>query len=293
MALNDLLKINIEKEWQIQINIPVKIKQTFPINGGDICLSYRMETDRGTFFLKSGKANTPQDLFEKEFEGLQLLSKSNTIAVPRPLVYLKSGTSGFLVMEFIHKSHVKENFWEIFAEKLALLHQTGHSHFGLERDNYIGILPQVNNLQKNWTDFYAFQRLEPLIKRCVDDKMLPLETIGQSANLYKKLPEIFPDEKPALIHGDLWGGNFLPSADGNPFIFDPATYFGNREMDLAMTRLFGGFDRKFYWHYQEMFPLQPGWAERIEICQLYYLLVHAVLFGGGYVQRVRKILEGF
>lgn len=293
MALNNLLKITIEKEWQIQKNISVKIKQTFPVYGGDICNSYRLETDAGIFFLKSGKANAPEDLFEKEYNGLQLLAKSNTIAVPRPLLFGIAGNQPFLVMEFIQKAHAGTDFWEIFAEKLASLHRCSHAHFGLEENNYIGILPQKNNCQHSWSEFYAFQRLAPLIKRCLDDSLLPPETIKQGERLYQKIPEIFPEEKPALIHGDLWGGNYLPGPDGHPIIFDPAAYYGNREMDLAMTRLFGGFDRRFYWHYQEIFPLAPGWEERIEICQLYYLLVHAILFEGGYVQQVKKILAGF
>lgn len=293
MDLNDLLKITIEKEWQIQKNIPVKIKQTLPIYGGDICDSFQMETDNGIFFLKSGKAGVPADIFEKEFNGLRILAKSNAIAVPQPLFFGKAGKQGFLIMEFIQKAPVRDDFWELFAANLASLHRRTHVYFGLKENNYIGMLLQDNKFQNKWTDFYAFQRLEPLMKRCIDDNLLPPASIKQSEKLYKKLPEIFPGEKPALIHGDLWGGNYLPGPDGNPVIFDPAAYFGNREMDLAMTRLFGGFDRRFYWHYQEVFPLEPGWEERIEICQLYYLLVHALLFGGGYVQKVRKILVGF
>ncbi len=293
MALNDLLKIAIENEWQKQKNDFVKIKQASPVSGGDICDSYRLGTTNGIFFLKTGKVNAPKDLFEKEFNGLELLTEAKAISIPQPLFYGNTGTQGFLVMEFIQRSPVQINFWESFAEKLATLHQSSHTHFGLREDNYIGILPQQNNIVDNWPDFYAFQRLEPLIKQCADSRSLSPENIRQSEKLYKRLPEIFPVEKPSLIHGDLWGGNYLPGTHGMPFVFDPAAYFGNREMDLAMTRLFGGFDRKFYWHYHTIFPLAPGWEERVEICQLYYLLVHAVLFGGGYLQQVRKILTAF
>jgi fructosamine-3-kinase len=171
------------------------------------------------------------------------------------------------------------------------MHHCSHAYFGLEQNNFIGSLPQSNQPQNSWAAFYASERLQPLLKKCMDRGLLSNGMMKYSEHLMAKLPDIFPEEKPALLHGDLWGGNYLPGPGGVPYVFDPAVYYGNREMDLAMTRLFGGFDRKFYWHYEEYFPLAPGWQERISVCQLYPLLVHALLFGGGYVQQVRNTLS--
>lgn len=293
MVLNDTLKIAIEAKWNQHTHEAVKIEQSFPIYGGDICNCFKIKTNIGYFFLKTGTTAMPSDLLEKEFRGIQLLRQSESVRVPNALFEGKSEQGVFLVMEFIEREPVTTDFWQVFAQKMAALHQNSCKQFGLGWDNYIGILPQKNRPMNSWSEFYASQRLEPLIKACVEKEILSEKFIQTGERLYKKLSDIFPDENPALIHGDLWGGNYLAGKNGEPFIFDPAVCFGNREMDLAMARLFGGFDRKFYWYYQEIFPLSGGWEERIEVCQLYYLLVHAVLFGRGYIQRVRDILNQF
>jgi fructosamine-3-kinase len=263
------------------------------INGGDISNSFQLISNAGDFFLKYSEDTSRKDFYKKEYHGLMRLINSKTLSVPQPLFYGSTTNESFLVTAFIQKTSPQQNFWRIFAEKLAALHRCTYTHFGLEEDNYIGSLPQHNQLKEKWADFYAYCRLEPFVKRCVDQQLLPPAIIKYSEHLYSRLPEIFPEERPALLHGDLWGGNYLSGPGGVPFVFDPAVYYGSREMDLAMTRLFGGFDRRFYWYYEDYFPLAQGWQERISVCQLYPLLVHALLFGGGYIQQVRKILSDF
>lgn len=293
MVLNEVLKKAIEKQFRQNSGKEIIIKNIYAVTGGDTSTSYRLECNGDSFFLKCMESHSYPDIFEKELAGLQLLADSKSIAIPKPLFIGKTADTVYLVAEFIAKQPPEDDFWEIFAEKMATLHQQTAPQFGLDTDNYIGTLPQSNKQHTSWTEFYGRERIEPLVRKCIDQQLLDKAISSSCETLCKKLPEIFPVELPALVHGDLWGGNYLAGPGGQPYIFDPAVYYGNREMDLAMTRLFGGFDRRFYWHYEEIYPLAHGWQERISLCQLYPLLVHAVLFGGGYVQRVKNILSAY
>lgn len=288
-----MLKKELEACWREQRGGQIEFRKTSRVHGGDISQCYALETTEGNFFLKVQEGSIPEGFFEKEYRGLVRLMESQSVAVPAPLFYGSADGQQFLVIEFIHKAPPQQNFWRVFAERLAVLHRCSDSLFGLSEDNYIGTLPQINRQEEDWGVFYAYRRLEPLIRRCVDEQLLSKSLMRSSDRLFGLLSGFFPPEKPALLHGDLWGGNYLSGSEGMPVLFDPAVYYGNREMDLAMTRLFGGFDRKFYWYYEDYFPLAEGWQERIPICQLYPLLVHALLFGGGYVQQVRNILSGY
>nr|WP_162276804.1 fructosamine kinase family protein [Mucilaginibacter pedocola] len=157
----------------------------------------------------------------------------------------------------------------------------------------IGSLHQSNRQHKSWADFYAEERLQPLVKMAVDSRELGKSDIQQFDKLYAKLPELFDLEPPALIHGDLWSGNFLIDIKGIPFLIDPAVYLGHREMDLALTTLFGGFGATFYEAYQQHYPLSPGFQQRIKLWCLYPLLVHVNLFGGGYSNQLRSHLNAY
>lgn len=291
MALNEELKRELENQLQNYAGHPVQIEKASQVYGGDIHLCYHLACGKDHFFLKLNKNKAYPDLFEKEYNGLNLIKEKKTIDIPKPIFYGQKDVCYFLVMEFIQKSAANPSFWEDFAHGIADMHRCSAKHFGLDENNYIGPLPQSNTWHATWADFYASQRLEPLIRKCIDESILEKKIAKNAERLYVRLPELFSDEKPSLIHGDLWGGNYLSGLGGRPYIFDPAVYYGHREMDLAMTRLFGGFDRRFYWQYEEYFPLSPGWQERIPLCQLYPLLVHSLLFGGGYVQQVRYLLE--
>ncbi|MGC4235389.1 MAG: fructosamine kinase family protein, partial [Niabella sp.] len=155
-----------------------------------------------------------------------------------------------------------------------------------------GGLQQVNTPCKSWADFYTNHRILPLVKTLADAKIFSAKDIKAAESFCASLDGFFPDEKPALLHGDLWGGNYFTTQNGLTSIFDPAVYYGHREMDIGMTRLFGGFSPEFYAGYNEIYPLKNGWEQRLGYSQLYPLLVHAVLFGGHYVSNVREILYG-
>jgi len=168
-----------------------------------------------------------------------------------------------------------------------------NTNFGLDYNNYIGSLHQQNNLHPTWVDFFINERLQPQIKLARDNNEIDSTTILKFENLYKKLDEVFPKEKPALLHGDLWSGNFMSDEKGESVIMDPTVYYGHREMDIAMAKLFGGFDAEFYSSYNEHYPLENGWEQRINVCNLYPLMVHVNLFGGGYLGQVKSILSKF
>ncbi len=292
MSLTLSLRNSIEKAVAEHSGKEQKIKNTTPVSGGDIHDAYKISTEEATYFLKTSP-QPPQNLFKTEFQGLQLLKEQQVISIPEPIAYSQSEKEGYLLMEFVERTPTNPDFWQVFAKAMADLHLCSSTTFGLKEDNYIGPLPQSNTPHDNWSDFFISQRLQPLIKKCIDRKLLTTDFIDKSMQLYSKIPDYFPKEKPALLHGDLWGGNYLCGTSAQPYLFDPAVYYGHREIDLAMTRLFGGFDRQFYWHYNEYYPLEPDWQKRIRLCQLYPLLVHSLLFGGGYVQQVRSIIEEY
>ena len=187
----------------------------------------------------------------------------------------------------------KKDFWGKFGAGLALMHLKKQPYFGWKDDNYIGSLHQSNTKQQSWHLFYTECRIMPLIKILFDTGGFSKSDLNIAETFCKQLNTVFPQEPPALLHGDLWSGNFMITASGNAAIYDPAVYYGHREMDIGMTKLFGGFDQRFYDAYNEMYPMKNGWQQRLSISQLYPLLVHAVLFGGEYVRRTKEIMQLF
>ncbi|MDQ3193264.1 MAG: fructosamine kinase family protein [Bacteroidota bacterium] len=263
------------------------------IAGGCINETVKIETTSGNYFLKWNSKKSYPGMFEAERKGLTLLNQQKALKIPFVITSGETENQAFLLLEYIESGSKAENFWNDFGKSLATLHKTTAPEFGLDHDNYIGSLAQSNLQNKSWTSFFIQERLEPQIKLARDKGQIETKIIEGFASLYKKLEEIFIPEPPALIHGDLWSGNFTTTEKGLPCIFDPAVYFGHREMDIAMSRLFGGFDQQFYNSYNSHFPLQKGWEERIDICNLYPLLVHVNLFGGGYLQQIKMILKKF
>lgn len=282
----------IANQLSKHFNQSITIFKHAQIFGGDINQTFQLQTNIGSFFLKINESEL-KDMFEKEFQGLQLLHQTQTIKAPQPVLSGKVEDKIFLVTEFIHKGNPSENFWQTFAEQLAALHQHSSSKFGLSTNNYIGSLHQRNNLCNTWNEFYANQRILPLTQLAYSHNKLNKEDVALIEKLCKRLYNLFPEEKSSLIHGDLWSGNFMSDTNNNPVIYDPAVYYGNREMDIAMSLLFGGFDNSFYNFYNEVFRLQPGWKERIKLCQLYPLLVHLNLFGGHYYYNVIDIVKSY
>jgi fructosamine-3-kinase len=284
--MNKALPEHLEKELEIKIT---KTEQVF---GGDINETYVLHTSQMKLFLKLN-ADEKADMFEKEFRGLNLLRSTKAIAVPRPL---KDGTFEkqiYLVMAHIEKGSPTTGFWRIFGHRLAALHRNTATRFGLDHDNYIGSLPQPNSQCSTWNTFYAEQRILFLIRMAFDDKKCDSSDTRMAERLCNKLDSLFPDEPASLLHGDLWSGNYMIGKDGLPVIYDPAVYYGHREMDIGMSLLFGGFDPSFYSHYNEAWPLEKSWRDRVDLTQLYPLLVHLNLFGGHYYNSVREILKKY
>lgn len=263
------------------------------LSGGDINEARLVEASGRKYFLKMNDMPGAYQMFRAEAEGLTLIGKSGKIKVPQVLASGQAGQTSFLLMEYINPGHRNDNFWEEFGYSLAQLHKISHVTFGLHAGNYIGSLPQSNRTHENWLDFFIFERIEPQLQYGFKNKQIAEGDRQMFEKLYELLPSILPLEPPALIHGDLWGGNFLADETGQAVLIDPAVSYSHREMDLAMSRLFGGFSPGFYRAYQAAYPLENGLEERIEIYQLYYLLVHVNLFGGGYINSVRQILRRF
>jgi protein-ribulosamine 3-kinase len=263
------------------------------VGGGSICDSRLLETSKGKYFLKMNHSSQTFEMFESEVSGLQLLSSAGLIKIPEVIYYSQADNVSFLLLEYIERGTPSAAFWIDFGVQLAALHQITNKYFGLDSDNFIGSLAQSNQPTDKWVDFFINERLQKQIELAIEQNAIDKITISKFELLFKKLPDIFPEEQPALIHGDLWNGNFLVNSNGKPVIFDPSVCFAHREMDLAMSHLFGGFDQLFYEAYHEFFPIEKGFDQRLEIYQLYYLMVHVNLFGGGYLKSVKNILSRF
>jgi protein-ribulosamine 3-kinase len=290
---NHPLTYSIQTLLERALNFPVNVTSIRPLNGGSVNSTEVVETDQGAFFIKHNRASQHPNMFKLEQKGLELLRLSQAVRVPTVYGVIEAEGQEIMIMEMIDRGTPHYDFWPEFGAQLARLHKTEGAAFGLDYDNFISSIPQTNAQSPTWASFFHEQRLAPMLKRAVDSGKADIELSGQLERLGGKLAEIFPVEKPALLHGDLWGGNFISDLSGDAVIFDPAVYFGHREMDLSMTRLFGGFDPAFYHGYEEEWALEPGWEERVAICNLYPLLVHVNLFAGSYIQSVRNVLNRF
>jgi len=217
-----------------------QITKSTPISGGDINEVFQLETSLGIKCIKiNTESNLPQ-LFETELKGLQELAASNTLNVVQPILCGATNNNSFLLLDFIETGTPGDNFWTDFGIQLAKMHQQSSTHFGAQHDNYIGSLKQLNEQREYWHEFYYECRLAPLISMAIQLNLLESVDLEHFENFRLKLPELFPEEVPALLHGDLWNGNYMVNTVGEPVLIDPAVYYGHREMDLAMTKLFGG-----------------------------------------------------
>ncbi|HRO69924.1 MAG TPA: fructosamine kinase family protein [Chitinophagaceae bacterium] len=276
--------------------LDLDISHCTPVHGGDINSAYCLTGSGKVFFLKVNEAGRYPAMFEKEARGLNALRKAtvkSSLHVPATLKYGEVENQQYLVLEWISPGRPAKDFWENFGRSLAKFHQHTNDSFGWAEDNYIGSLLQENTMHENWASFYTHCRIIPLVRELFDRKIFSTKDVNHAEACCAQFGEIFPNEIPALLHGDLWSGNFMTAQDGQAVIYDPAVYYGHREMDLGMTRLFGGFEDRFYQGYHEAYPLEKNWESRLDLTQLYPLLVHAVLFGGHYVAQVRHILQRF
>ncbi|HEX5172381.1 MAG TPA: fructosamine kinase family protein [Cyclobacteriaceae bacterium] len=276
-----------------ELKSTVTIQNFTAIGGGCINNGGKITTSHGIFFVKWNSAKKFPGMFRVESNGLKLLSSAGAIRVPRVLGPGEHEGHQFIVMELIQAKNRSLNYWDLLGQELATLHKASSPYFGLDENNYMGSLPQFNEQKISWIEFFSTQRLDVQLKLAINSHAAPISLIEKFHALYEKLPTLLTEEKPSLVHGDLWSGNLITDENGNPCLIDPAVYYGNREVDLAMTHLFGGFDDEFYQSYQNAFPLPPGLQERIDIYNLYPLLVHVNLFGQSYLHQVLSILKTF
>ncbi len=291
--ISENLKLSIAEDLGKKYSTFFTIENITPVGGGDINEAYLLVTNKGKFFVKLNIASRYPLMFEKEAKGLELLKNAEEINVPEVICYGDTKNQSWLLLNYIESSKQIPGYWEDFGKSLARLHKNTADYFGLDHDNYIGSLPQSNKQQTSWTTFFIEERLNRQLKMARNQGEISRETIYAFERLYKRLDEIFPEEPPALLHGDLWSGNYMTGNDGKACLIDPAVYYGHREMDLGMSKLFGGFSQQLYLSYHEEFPLEKGWENRVDICNLYPLMVHVNLFGGGYVNSVKNILKRF
>lgn len=261
-----------------------------PLAGGDINQVFLLNTvSSGRMVVKLNHPEKFPGMFEAEKEGLQELRTSGAIDVPLVLATGSTGDHSYLLMEYREQGSPAPGFAETFGKQLANLHRVSNKQFGFKSDNYIGSLPQQNRRCPKASEFYITQRLEPQFALARHKNF----QLDDPAKLYKVCEELIPKEAPALIHGDLWSGNYLVSSKGLPCLIDPAVAYAPREMDLAMMKLFGGFSEKIFKTYNREFPLQEDFEERVPLWQLYYLLVHLNIFGAGYKNRVKDIIKRY
>lgn len=297
-------KLKAEKLLTQSLHSPVKIESVIPAGGGCINECFVLNTTSGKFFLKrnatinstgvgKNSGGVSGGLFECESKGLRLLNETIDGISPKVIAVDEDESELLLILEHIEKGAPQKEFWNDFAKKLSTLHRRRDEFFGLDHNNYMGSLPQSNKKHSDWISFFILERIEPQLKKAIDEDSLAKETHRVFEKLFSKLKEIFPAEEPSLIHGDLWCGNYMVGMEGLVRLIDPAVYFGFREMDLAMMKLFGGFDNSIYKQYHDFFPLEKGFEKRVDICNLYPLLVHVNLFGANFAPKVLAIMRQF
>jgi fructosamine-3-kinase len=264
------------------------VRAARPIAGGCISPAWRADLENGTtIFIKSLGGSGPSGLFQAEAMALQHLRAARVVRVPEMLHV----AAGWIALEWLPPSAGTADDWSRLGRGLALLHRTSRRAYGWDADNFIGALPQRNEWSRSWSEFWIERRLRPLMDDVASsfgtESRRGFETLlRRVANML----DVAESEGPSLLHGDLWNGNVHVS-DGGPALIDPSSYFGHREVDLAMARLFGGFPHQFYAAYEAEWPLLPDAAARLPLYQLYYLLVHVRLFGDGYVAQTERALK--
>lgn len=259
-------------------------------SGGCINQALVLSDGQRRYFVKLNRAELV-DMFSAEAEGLEALLATGAIRVPTPVCWGTDGAgSAYLVLEYIEFGH--RDSQQTLGRQLAALHRSTAAQFGWHRDNTIGSTVQINTRDADWVRFWSRQRLGFQLELAArHGHRGHLQSRGEL--LLQQLPAFFTDYRPqpSLLHGDLWGGNWSTDVAGNPVLYDPAVYFGDREADLAMTELFGGFGTAFYRSYQEVWPLDPGYGVRKNLYNLYHVLNHLNLFGGGYASQAQGLVE--
>ncbi len=265
-----------------------RIERATPVAGGCIHRCFMLEGGGRRYFVKTN-GRSAFDSFAAEADGLAALAAAGA-RVPAPLCRGQADEHAFLVLE--HLELRANGDYAALGRSLAAVHSAHGETFGWHRDNYIGRTVQLNRRSASWSDFWREARLGPQLELARKNR-LGRELVGKGEQLAEALPRLLSQDAPAasLLHGDLWSGNAGFLAGGAPVLFDPAVYWGDREADLAMTELFGGFPQVFYSAYAEAAPLAQGYAVRRTLYNLYHVLNHANLFGGGYEAQAKAMVE--
>lgn len=266
------------------------------LSGGDINDVYKISFDAKQLVIKINNKNKFPRMLEKESQALSYFQKHvKPLNYAVPVQHGEFENQQFLILAYEQPSNSKLD--DVGQRELGIglaeQHRITNELFGWKEDNYIGSLPQINSEKDKWSDFYAEYRILFQAKMAFDNGELNRSELKRIENFCNYITEIYPDESPALLHGDLWGGNYFIGANNKPFLYDPAIYFGHREMDIAMTQLFGGFSELFLIAYNQSYPLEKGWEERLKYSQLYPYLVHLNLFGGSYLNSVIQVVNHF
>ena len=261
------------------------------VGGGCISNTARLELGSGELVFLKWSAEHPPAMFREEARSLNALAATQTVRVPCVIQQDEADGYAWLLLEWLEPGPRSTHSHAVLGEQLAALHRDTAEDFGWEADNFIGSLDQSNRRHGSWADFWREERLLPQT-RLAADAFRPAE-VRRLEHLAANSADLLAgggDEPPSLLHGDLWSGNLHMMAGGEPALVDPSSYYGHREVDLAMTRLFGGFTSDFYHAYQRAWPCKPGVERRWLVYQLYYLLVHVNLFGGGYTSQTMGVV---
>ena len=261
------------------------------VGGGSINQAFRLPGDPQPLFVKINRA-AALTAFEAEAEGLELLRAASGVAVPEVIARGCIGDTAWLALEWLELGGRSSTAQRQLGEGLVTQHRATNKRFGWHRHNTIGATPQRNTPTEDWVEFFCRERLEFQLELARQNG-LPYQQVSQGTRLCERLESFFSGYRPepSLLHGDLWSGNWGANNAGTPYLFDPAVYYGDREADLAMTRLFGGFGSDFYSAYEDQWPLAPGWERRVDLYNLYHLLNHFNLFGAGYLGQTATSLS--
>ncbi|UQS86527.1 fructosamine kinase family protein [Nicoliella spurrieriana] len=278
---------HLTSDWLAQLPV-ANINHFEPVSGGDINESYAISDGTHKYFMKVQPGRGKQ-FFAHEVEGLKLLSQAaNT---PEVVAFGEINGDGYLILKWLDQSSGSQ--FEL-GQMLARVHQIHRDQFGLDHDFTVGKIPKHNQWQSKWQTFYVEQRLKPLIELAKQKQRWNKNRSQHMSNMIEQINEYYANQPvtPSLLHGDLWSGNFTFS-NGKPYLIDPDVFFGNREFDIAVTTVFGGFSQEFYSGYNSIYPLKKGVEKRLGWYRSYYLLVHLVLFGETYGPALDNVLEPF
>lgn len=276
----------------------VSVQRRVQLSGGDINRACRLELSDGRAVFMKANRREALGFFTAEEAGLAAIRMTDTVRTPEVLAVGTDGDESFLLLEFIEAGRRTRRASEELGHALAQMHSAdpgglvSGGRFGFLQDNYIGSGVQINTPGQTWKEFFIRCRLKPQFERALSyfDRT---ERKGIDTFLYRIERVLTEPARPSLLHGDLWGGNYMIDREGHPWLIDPAAYVGHAEADLAMTELFGGFDDAFYAAYRSAAGIDPGYKDRRDLYNLYHLLNHMNLFGVGYLSGIRAVMKRY